>query len=412
MQRSHYGVFSEGKIGSLTLPNRLVRSATWDPSILYERKMNEEVVSLYGEVAAGGVGLIITGDFSVVPEGMLDELKSGHRKMSYADVRIEGFDRLAEKVRRSAPRCKIVAQLSGEYPNVGPSDIPSPFRRTKLKPLSTEEIGAIVDCFIQAIAGVKEDGFDGVQLHAAHGAQLSRFLSSYTNHREDEYGGSIEKRARIIKEIVVGARRIVGDFPILVKMNCTDYVEGGTDIDTFPALAQAIENAGVDAMEISGGMWDCLVRTEEELGFRPVPAPESHTRIKSLEKQSYFLRYAEKLKVDIPVILVGGNRDIERLEEIIRQRKADFFALCRPLISEPDLPKRWLEGRGSSGTDCVSCNACIYDMRTHYEEMKPWVATCLVKYDKKRVKTAQQWLSSWVKKNVASSNSPNEETEA
>jgi 2,4-dienoyl-CoA reductase-like NADH-dependent reductase (Old Yellow Enzyme family) len=401
MRRHHYKVFSEGKIGSLTLPNRLVRSATWDPSILYQRRMTEEVESLYDEVAAGGVGLIITGDFSVIPKGILDEVKSGGRRMSYADVKIEGFANLAKKVHATAPRCKILAQLSGEYPGVGPSDIPSPFRGTKLKPLSTEQIRAIVNCFIQAIAGVKDDGFDGVQLHAAHGGLLSRFLSPYTNRREDEHGGSIENRARIIREIVDGARRMVGDFPILIKMNCTDYVEGGIDIDTFPELAQAIESSGVDAIEISGGMWDCLVRPEDELGFRPVPAPESHTGIKSPEKQSYFLKFAEKLKLDVPVIMVGGNRDVERLEEIIKQGKVDFFALCRPLISEPDLPKRWLEGRGSSGTDCISCNACIYDMRTHVEERKPWVATCLVKHDKKRLKAAQQWLSSWVKKNVA-----------
>ncbi len=364
--------------------------------------MNDQVESLYREVAAGGVGLIITGDFSVVPEGMLDELKPAHRKMSYSDVKIEGFSRLVQKVHTSAPRCKIVAQVSGEYPGVGPSDVPSPFRMTRLKPLSTDGIQAMVDCFIEAIAGVKEDGFDGVQLHAAHGAKLSRFLSPYTNRRKDEYGGSAENRARIIREIVVGARRIVGNFPIIVKMNCTDYVEGGTDIDAFLALAHAIEDAGVDAIEISGGMWDCLVRPEEELGFRPVPAPESHTRIENPEKQSYFLSYAEKLKSDVPVILVGGNRDIGRLEEIIRQGKADFFALCRPLISEPHLPNRWLEGRGSSGTDCVSCNACIYDMWIHFQERRPWVATCLVKHDKKRVKPAQQWLSSWVKKNIVS----------
>jgi 2,4-dienoyl-CoA reductase-like NADH-dependent reductase (Old Yellow Enzyme family) len=402
VKRSHYKVFSDGRIGSLTLPNRLVRSATWDPSILYQRRTTDEVESLYGEVAAGGVGLIVTGDFSVVPKGMLDEVKSGHRKMSYEDVRIEGFDRLAEKVHTSAPRCKIVAQLSGEYPGVGPSDIPSPFRKTKLKPLSTEQIQAIVYCFIQAIAGVKDDGFDGVQLHAAHGGMLSRFLSPYTNRREDEYGGPAENRARIIREIVGGSRRMVGEFPILIKINCTDYLQGGTDIDTFPALARATENSGVDAIEISGGMWDCLLRPEDELGFRPVPAPESHTRINGPEKQSYFLKYAEKLKLGIPVILVGGNRDVERLEEIIRQEKVDFLALCRPLISEPGLPKRWLEGRGSRGTDCVSCNACIYDMWTHLEERKPWVGKCLVKHDKQRLKAAQQWLSSWVRKNSAS----------
>jgi len=402
VKRSHYKVFSEGRIGSLRLSNRLVRSATWDPSILHQRRMNEEVLSLYREAARGGVGLIITGDFSVVPGGMLDEVTSGRRRMSYADVRIEGFADLAEEVHASAPECKIMAQVSGEYRGVAPSDVPSPLGRTRLKPLSTEQIQAIVDCFIQAIAGVKEDGFDGVQLHAAHGGLLSRFLSPYANRREDEYGGSVENRARIIGEIVGGARRIVGDFPILIKMNCTDYVEGGIDIHTFPELAQGIESSGVDAIEISGGMWDCLVRSEDELGFRPVPAPESHTRIKSPGKQSYFLKYAEKLNLNIPVILVGGNRDIERLEEIIGQGKVDFFALCRPLISEPNLPKRWLEGRGGSGTDCISCNACLYDMWTHVEERKPWVAACLFKHDKKKLKIAEEWLSSWVKKNVVS----------
>ncbi|UCB53116.1 MAG: NADH:flavin oxidoreductase [Candidatus Zixiibacteriota bacterium] len=402
MKRNNYKVFSQGRIGSLTLSNHLVRSATWDPSILHRRRMNNEVLNLYRELARGDVGLIITGDFSVVPKGMLDEPKSGFPEMSYADVRIEGLADLAEEVHASAPDCKILAQVSGEYPGVGPSNIPSPFSRAKLKPLSPEQIQAIVNCFIQAIGGVKQDGFDGVQLHAAHGGLLSRFLSPYTNRREDQYGGSVENRARVIRDIIIGARKIVGDFPILIKMNCTDYVEGGTDIDTFPELARAIERSGVDAIEISGGMWDCLVRTEDELGFRPVPAPESHTRIKSPGKQSYFLKFAEKLNLAVPLILVGGNRDIERLEETIGQGKVDFFALCRPLISEPGLPKRWLEGRGSGGTDCISCNACIYDMWTHLEEEKPWVAACLVKHDRKKLKIAEEWLSSWVKKNVVS----------
>lgn len=114
---------------------------------------------------------------------------------------------------------------------------------------------------------MKQCGFDGVQLHAAHGGLLICFLSPYTNRRIDEYGGSVEKRVRIVREIISEAKEEVGDFPILIKMNCTDYVEGGLDLDTFPALAKEIENSGVDALEVSGGMWDCLVRSEEELGF-------------------------------------------------------------------------------------------------------------------------------------------------
>lgn len=402
MRRDHYQVFSEGRIGPLTLPNRLVRSATWDPSILSRRKMTDEVVSLYREVALGGVGLIITGDISVVPEGALkeDPLPSG--AACYDDVRVEGFGRLPKVVHDAAPRCRIVAQLSADYPGVGPSDIPSPFTTERVRPLATEQVRAIAGCCVDAIAGVKEDGFDGVQFHAAHGGLLSRFLSPYSNRRDDEYGGSAENRARIIREIVCGAREQVGDWPILIKMNCTDYVEGGIDLQNFPELAREVEDAGVDAIEVSGGMWDCLVRPEAELGFRPVPSPESHTCIKRPEKQSYFLQYAESLGLAIPVILVGGNRDIERLEEIVCQRKADFVALCRPLLSEPDLPNRWLQGRGSSGTDCVSCNSCIYDMWVSLERGEPGIVTCLLKHDRQQVKVAQQWLTSWVKENVVS----------
>jgi hypothetical protein len=166
-----------------------------------------------------------------------------------------------------------------------------------------------------------------------------------------------------------------------------------------PSAARA-QRCGVDAIEVSGGMWDCLVRPEAELGFRPVPAPESHTGIHSPEKQSYFLKYAETLELNIPVILSGGNRDIERLEVIIRQNKVDFISMCRPLISEPDLPNRWREGRGSSGTACVSCNSCIYDLRYHPKTETPWVSYCLVKHDRARVKDAQHWLSTFGQKNA------------
>lgn len=400
MRRDHYRIFSQGRIGTLEVANRLVRSATWDPSILSEKRMTDQVVAHYARLAAGGVGLIITGDFSVVPEGMLDQGTRLERACSYEDVRIDGFDRLVDVVQDAAPQCKIVAQLSGDYMGVGPSDFFSPFRREKLRPLSTAEVRTIVACFVECIAGIREDGFDGVQLHAAHGGILSQFLSPHTNRRTDGYGETVSNRVRIVREIVAGARERVGDYPILIKLNCTDYVPGGIDVDNFATLANEIERCGVDGIEVSGGMWDCLVRTEEELGFRPVPAPESHTRIARADQQSYFLKAVERLTLSIPVILVGGNRDVERLEEIVQQGKADYVAMCRPLICEPDLPGRWLEGRGSRGTDCVSCNSCIYDMWTRVEEGVPWVATCLVKHDRARVKVAQRWLSTWVEKNV------------
>lgn len=400
MRRDRYKLFSPGAIGTLQLPNRWVRSATWDPSILQARKMNDNVLQLYREVAAGGVGLIITGDFCVVPAGALDESMLTPGCCSYQDIRIEGFDELIDTVLSTSADCKIVAQISGDYPGVAPSDIPSPYTLDRARVLTAEEIRLIVQCFIEAIAGLHQDGFDGVQLHAAHGGLLSRFLSPYSNHRTDEYGGSVENRARIVKEIVTGARVRVGSFPILIKMNCTDYLEGGIDIQNFPEIAGEIAETGVDAIEISGGMWESLVRTEAELGFRPVPAPESHTRIKRAAKQSYFLRFAERLNLSIPVILGGGNQDVESLEEIVQGGKVDFISLCRPLINEPGLPRRWLEGQGSSSVNCISCNSCIYDMITNVERGEMWVARCVLTRDKDEFKKAQRWLSSWVKENV------------
>ena len=121
---------------------------------------------------------------------------------------------------------------------------------------------------------------------------------------------------------------------------------------------------GFDAIEVSGGIWDCLARSEKELGFFPLPIPESRTRINSLEKQSYYVAAAEKVTLGIPLIVVGGHRNIESLEEIANRGKIDFFSMSRPLISEPDLPNRWLEGVGSEKADCVSCNSCLLEVKS------------------------------------------------
>jgi len=394
--REDYAIFSPGRIGRLTVPNRLVRSATWDPSILAERKINDETLEIYQNVARGGVGTIITGDFSAVPAGILDDGGGQSEPITYEDLRIQGFDRLAATVHDLAPGVAFVAQISGDVPGVGPSPVPSPFASTTDRPLTEAEIRKIVECCITAIVGLQQDGFDGVQLHAAHGGLLSRFLSPYSNRRTDSFGGSVGNRCRIIRQIVTGARSIVDDFPILIKVNGTDYLPGGVDAESFPELASEIESCGVDAIEVSGGMWDCLARSEKELGFRPVPSPEAHIRIGNPKNQSYFLPCASELNLAIPTILVGGNRDVERLEEIVQRGQADFIAMCRPLIREPDLPRRWLEGRGRSGTDCFSCNGCLYEMWTRLEQGKQWSARCLALHDHGKLGEAQRWLSNWV----------------
>ena len=392
-RRNHYKIFSEAKIGRLTVSNRLVRSATEDTSLIELGYVSEPVINLYSDLARGGVGLIITGDSQAIPDGWLDKSDVLSLGDSYEHVRVQGLGKLVNAVKAIAPDCKLISQISAHVKGFAPSAIQSPLTGRMSVQLSEHQIKIIIQCVINTIIGLKNEGFDGVQIHAAHGGMISRFLSPYSNRRKDEYGGSYENRARIIKEIVSGARIQVGDYPILIKMNCTDYIDGGIDEYNFPFIAKEIENCGVDAIEISGGMWDCLVRSEAELGFRPVPAPESHTGIHSLEKQSYFLKYTEDLDLKIPLILSGGNRNVEQIEGIIQNRKVDFVSICRPLICEPELPNRWREGFGGTGTDCISCNSCIYDLRFHSRDGPPWVSYCLVKKEPSRVKTAQKWLS-------------------
>lgn len=387
----------------MEISNRLVRSATWDPCLFYDYKMTSEVVDHYRRLAQGGVGMIITGGFPVYEEtssegnGSPSQAREG--VLHYHDLRVEGIEKLPGAVHQAAPCLKIVAQLELGRIECGPSAISSPFSTEKSRALTQGEISDIASCYIEAIEDMRLAGFDGVQLHAAHRSLLGNFLSPYTNHRTDGYGGSVENRTRFLREIVSGARALVGDFPILVKMNGTDYVPGGIDLENFPTLASEVARTGVDAIEVSGGIWDCLVRSEAELGFRPVPSPEAHTRLHRLEQQSYFAAYAERLDLDIPVILVGGNRNVELLEQILQRGRVDFVALCRPFISEPDLPNRWRLGVGKPQTDCISCNSCLYAMLEHPGSDRPRLVSCVFKHDKSLYKEAQHWLITWVDKN-------------
>ena len=251
MRRDEYKLFSQGRIAHIAVKNRLIRAATYEGGMTEDGRVTPEILNIYRNLAEGGVGTIITGHMTVAREG-----KGGDRQTCvYDDSYIAEIAQIAEVVHASGNGCKVVAQLSYAgrqvlHDNkvaecVGPSEIPSPILRKKAKTLSIDEIKKIVNCYSDAIVRVKKAGFDGVQLHGAHGWLLSSFLSPYTNRRHDQYGGSIEKRVTILREIIAKARESVDDFPILIKMNCTDHIEGGIYIDTFPKLAKEVEGSWV-----------------------------------------------------------------------------------------------------------------------------------------------------------------------
>jgi 2,4-dienoyl-CoA reductase-like NADH-dependent reductase (Old Yellow Enzyme family) len=401
MRRDGYALFTPGRIGPIEITNRFVRSATADLAPWREGVYGPEDVALYRALAHGGAGLMVAGGMEVIPREACDAGSLLDWRFAYDDVRIAGIETLLRAIRDAAADCKVFAQLecnaliSGDAP-AGPSAISSPFFDGRFRELQAEEIERIIDAFAEAILRAREEGFDGVQLHAAHGGGLWHFLSPHANKRSDVYGGSARNRARIVRDIVSRARKTVGDFPITIKVNCTDYLEDGIDRQNFHAQAVSLEAAGVDAIEVSGGTWDSLLRGEEVLGFRPVPAAESHTGILDPAKQAYFLPYVEGLDLGIPLILVGGVRDVERAEQIVRSNTVQFVAMCRPLIREPDLVARWRDGRGPAEAACLACNACIYSMHVPFETLGRRTVTCLPKDAPALCSAAQQWLTTFV----------------
>jgi 2,4-dienoyl-CoA reductase-like NADH-dependent reductase (Old Yellow Enzyme family) len=336
-ERAEYKVFSSAQIGTMSVKNRLVRSATMIAAAAGGRP-TEEYIEMYSELARGGVAVIITG-FMIPTQA---DARYERQIFVYDDSHIDGLQRVAEAIHEADNECRIVAQIGHSGDTVSPSGIKWPFPgKTQGRVLGTDEVDAIVNDFADAIWRVKTAGFDGVELHGAHAYLLSSFLSPFTNKRNDQYGGSLEKRVHIIRAIMDRARERVGpDFPIMIKLNSDDNVASGIRPDSFPALANEIVKTGVVAFDVSGN--DCL-----QMG------------VEDIEDEAYFFPGAKALDVNTPIILTGGNRSVDHMEELLQTNEIDFIGMARPLIREPDLPNRWLRGTGDKRAACISCNGCF-----------------------------------------------------
>jgi len=345
-------LFETTKIKDLELPNRFVRSATWEGLAGEDGTGTPELVDRMVELAQGKVGLIITGHAYVNRAGQATRRQLGIDQ----DECIESLSQMTTAVHREGGRIMIQlahgglradARLTGMTP-LGPSTgeglLESPGRE-----MTAAEIRQIVSAYGLAAGRSKEAGFDGLQIHAAHGYLLSQFLSPGFNRRDDDYGGNIANRARILLEVLQEIRRVVGRyFPIFIKINCEDFLEGGLSREDAIQVGVMLDRAGMDAIEISGG----TILSGRNIPFRK--------EITFERDQAYFRHPARAFKATIraPVILVGGIRSYLLAERLVDERYADYISMSRPFIREPHLVARWQSGDIRRAT-CISCNGCL-----------------------------------------------------
>lgn len=345
-------LFETSEINDLELKNRIIRSATWTGMADETGKCTGQLIQYYESLAQGGVGLIVTGHTYVMKSG-----QAGPRQLGIGrEEAIPMLRALTEAVHSNGSR--IIMQLShaGMYADpqltgmnakaVSASKRYTPYR---LKELTSACIEEIVQAFAAGAQHAEAAGFDGVQIHAGHGYLLSQFLSPAYNVRTDGFGGALENRAKPLLDVVRRIRKALGrHYPLLVKLNCQDFLDDGMTMEESQKVAVILEQEGVDAIEVSGG-------TRESGRFK-----STRTDIFCEKDEAYFEQFARSFKqhLSIPIALVGGIRRHETAVRLLGTGAADYIAMSRPFIREPGFVKRWQSGN-TAMVGCISDNECL-----------------------------------------------------
>lgn len=375
--------FERNKISGIELKNRIIRSATHDGIADDNGMPTDALLKRYEALAKGEVGAIITGLTGIRQDG-----KTSKMLMIDNDESIPVYKTLVDTVHNygaaiimQVAHCgrQTSSKITG-LPTIAPSAIRDKMYKEDLPIEMTDaQIYEVIEDFVLAIERAKKAGFDGVQLHAAHGYLLSSFLSPHMNKRSDKWGGSTENRFRIIKEIFKSAREKVGDYPIWVKMNAYETSSDGIKLPESIEIAKLMEKAGCDAIEVSCGIGDegfVTIRGQIPVNtlFESLPDLKKVPKLlKPLLKvvlkkilaspkphNLYNLKNAEEIKknVKIPVIVVGGIKSIDEINDIIENEKCDYVSMSRPFIIEADIVKKLMNGTQRE-SKCINCNCCI-----------------------------------------------------
>ena len=352
MSARHPHLLAPGRIGSMQLRNRIVMSPMETMYGTPDGLPSDRTVAYFAARAAGGVGLVTVGATGIdplhpeTPGGLqigTDEAVAAHRRLVEA-VHEHGA-RIQPQVVHAGPD-GLGPEMHG-VTSLGPSVIPSYLTGRPSAEATREQIAAVLDQFRAAAVRVREAGYDGLELHAAHGYMfLGSFLAPQRNRRTDRYrGSSVEGRVRVVLETLAAIRAEVGrDFPVTLRISGYERVAAGRPIHETAQVAPLLVEAGVDAFHVSGGVIDRLVT-----GMVNGSADGDGLNVGAAA--------AVKEVVDVPVIAVGRLHDPDLAERVLADGRADFVALARPLLADPELPAKLADGRRVRR--CISCENCI-----------------------------------------------------
>lgn len=312
----------------LSLKNRLVFPPMATAKAMEDGAMSPQLLEYYEDKTRGGqLGLVIVEHSYISPQG-----KASPQQLSVSrDEDVEGLKALAKTIQGNGSRAVVQINHAGSATDVsisgleaiGPSVVTNPRKGFTPRELHLEEIPQIIEDFARAAGRVKAAGFDGVEIHMAHGYLLNQFLSPFTNLREDEYGGDLPRRMRLPLEVLAAVRREVGPaYPVLVRLGACDYMEGGTTQEEGVKAALMLEKAGADLLDLSGGL----------CGYTLQEGPA----------EGYFapMTQSVKARVGIPVILTGGIISAQTAETLLKQGMADLIGVGRALYADSQWPQK------------------------------------------------------------------------
>jgi 2,4-dienoyl-CoA reductase-like NADH-dependent reductase (Old Yellow Enzyme family) len=352
-------LLTPARIGSVEIPNRIVMPPMTTRTASEEGYVTDDTLAYYLARARGGVGLITI-------EMASPERAGRHRRREvgiYDDRFIPGLSRLVAALQAVGSRVSIQLghagghtrrDICGETP-IAPSAIPHPVYETTFETIVPEEmskdrIAQTIGAHVSAALRARAAGFDAVEIHAAHGYLISQFHAPFENRRSDEYGGSLENRARFGLEVLRAVKRAVGDMPVIYRLSVEDFFPGGLPFNEGRQIAAWAALAGADALHVTAGHYRSLPSAQVVLP--PMRSPDAT-----------FLELAAAVKEDvrIPVIAVGRLGDPVVAAAAVESGKADFIALGRTLVADPQWVEKLRQGRPFRR--CLACNTCINEMR-------------------------------------------------